>query len=167
MRRALLCTIPSLALAIAACAPGGDGDDRSGPPIGYELASAAELEAREALGQTGSEIAERESNLVEIDAEELAEKLEAGNVRLIDVRRDDEVALGMIPGAEHIAMDAFDPAALDMSDGREIVLYCRSGRRSALVGERLAAFTGEPVTHLAGGILAWQASGQASDKPAE
>ncbi len=84
----------------------------------------------------------------------------AGNVRLIDVRTDVEVAEGAIPGAEHIALDRFDPAKLDLSDGREVVLYCRTGRRSAIAGERLAAATGKPVEHLAGGIIAWDEAQQ-------
>jgi len=83
-----------------------------------------------------------------------------GNVRLIDVRTDAEVAEGAIPGAEHIALDQFDPAKLDLSDGREVVLYCRTGRRSAIAGERLAAATGKPVEHLAGGIIAWEEAQQ-------
>ena len=87
---------------------------------------------------------------------ELSSLLEDGNVRLIDVRRDDEVAQGMIPGAEHIMLDDFDPAALDLSDGREVVLYCRSGRRSGIAADRLAQHTGKTARHLDGGIIAWQ-----------
>ena len=87
---------------------------------------------------------------------ELSSLLEDGNVRLIDVRRDDEVAQGMIPGAEHIMLDDFDPAALDLSDGREVVLYCRSGRRSGIAADRLAQHTGKIARHLDGGIIAWQ-----------
>jgi rhodanese-related sulfurtransferase len=90
---------------------------------------------------------------------ELAALLEDDNIRLIDVRRDEEVAEGMIPGAEHIMLDDFDPAALDLSDGREVVLYCRSGRRSGIAAERLAEHTGETARHLDGGILAWEEAG--------
>ncbi len=156
--RALLAAISFPALAVSACAPEGGGQGGSSDRLpGYELAAAAELEVRDTLGQTGNGL---NGNLIEISVEDLAAKLEQGNIRLIDVRRDDEVAQGMIPGAEHIAMDEFDPATLDMSDGREIVLHCRSGHRSGLVAEKLAAFTGEPVVHVAGGILAWQAAGK-------
>lgn len=91
-----------------------------------------------------------------LTAEQLKAKMERGNVRLIDVRTAKEVAEGIIPGAEHIALDDFEPAALDLSDGRDVVLYCRSGRRSGIAAERLAEHTGEPATHLAGGINAWR-----------
>lgn len=91
-----------------------------------------------------------------IAPEELAALLDSGNIRLIDVRRDDEMAEGMIPGAEHIELDKFDPASLDLSDGREVVLYCRSDRRSGIAAERLAAETGNTARHLDGGIIAWE-----------
>jgi rhodanese-related sulfurtransferase len=133
-------------------------------PSGYELAAAGELAFRRVAHHTGSDIAARNSEVIEIDAATLSESLAQGNVRVIDVRTDAEVAEGVIPGAEHIAMDRFDPAALDTSDGRAIVLYCRSGRRSAMVAEKLAEHTGEPAVHLEGGVLAWQASGGALEE---
>ncbi len=153
-------TLPLFAaLALTACGSEKEGGSGSGLAPGFELAAAAELDAREALGQTGSDIAEANAALIELDVEQLQARQATGNLRLIDVRRDDEVAQGIIPGAEHIPLDQFDPAKLDLSDGREIVLYCRSGRRSALAGEALAAHTGETAQHLAGGILAWQEAG--------
>ena len=106
-----------------------------------------------------------EAKVVALSAAELSALLEEGNIRLIDVRRDDEVAEGMIPGAEHIMLDNFDPAALDLSDGREVVLYCRSGRRSGIAAERLAAHTGKPARHLEGGILAWEEAGEPISRP--
>ena len=101
---------------------------------------------------------------VTLTPEELAARIAAGNIRLIDVRTDAEVAEGMIPGAEHIPLDRFDANALGPDDGREVVLYCRSDRRSGIAAARLAEATGEPATHLEGGILAWEAAGQPVDK---
>lgn len=137
-------------LAIAACAPAGEDENERGssPPLGLEFAIAGDE------GQAATPAA----SVIDLSVEDLRTKLAQGNIRLIDVRRADEVAEGIIPGAEHIALDEFDPAALDLSDGREIVLYCRSGRRSGIAAEALAAHTGEPAQHLEGGILAWQAS---------
>ena len=139
-------------LALSACAPSDESKDKSdgSTGLGYELAKAKDGEGEDAQA----------SALVDLTVEELRAKLDAGNIRLIDVRRADEVAQGMIPGAEHIALDQFDPAQIDFSDGRELVLYCRSGRRSGIAGERLASHTGEAVQHLAGGILAWKEAGE-------
>ncbi|PKP65174.1 MAG: rhodanese-like domain-containing protein [Alphaproteobacteria bacterium HGW-Alphaproteobacteria-7] len=146
-RRALrLLPVVPIALGLGACGA-SDRDDSSLAPLGVELAMAADSEAATTLAS---------APLIDLSPPELAARMAAGNVRLIDVRTDAEVAEGAIPGAEHIALDRFDPAKLDLSDGREVVLYCRSGRRSAIAGERLAAATGKPVEHLAGGIIAWE-----------
>ena len=130
-----------------------------------QVAAQAELTVRDALGQTTGEPAAQTGKVEDIDRVELSALLERGNVRLIDVRTDEEVAEGMIPGAEHIPLDRFDPAKLDTSDGRDVVLYCRSGRRSSIAGEMLAAHSGEPVKSLEGGILAWQAAGEELETP--
>lgn len=150
-------------LALAACGSGPDseGERREAPaaPFGFELAMAA------TVGDDAAALpAASPAPLITLTPEELAAKLAAGNVRLIDVRTDAEVAEGVIPGAEHIPLDRFDAQALGPDDGREVVLYCRSDRRSAVAAARLAEATGEPATHLEGGILAWEAAGQPVDK---
>ncbi|MDT8280300.1 MAG: rhodanese-like domain-containing protein [Erythrobacter sp.] len=145
----LLPVVP-IALGLAACGA-SERDDSSSAPLGVELAMAADTEAGAIAAP---------APLIDLSPAELAARMAAGNVRLIDVRTDAEVAEGAIPGAEHIALDRFDPAKLDLSDGREVVLYCRSGRRSAIAGEQLAAATGKPVEHLAGGIIAWDEAQQ-------
>ncbi len=85
--------------------------------------------------------------------------LDAGIIRLIDIRTDEEVAGGMIPGAEHIPMERFDASRINPDDPRIPVLYCRSGRRSAQAGAALSQATGLPTIHLGGGLLGWQTSG--------
>jgi rhodanese-related sulfurtransferase len=150
-----------LLLALTACGgePEGHKGKRDAPsvPLGFELAFAG-TEASDAAVQP-------QAQLVALSPDELAARIKAGTVRVIDVRTDAEVAEGTIPGAEHIALDRFDAEALDLSDGRDVVLYCRSGRRSAIAGEKLAAVTGQPVEHLEGGMLAWEAAGQPVEKP--
>ncbi len=133
-------------LALASCAPSGK-DDAAGPLPRYELAKAKDS-------------AVEAPSVVDLSVEELRAKLDKGEIRLIDVRTDAEVAQGVIPGAEHIELDSFDPAKLDLSDGRAVVLYCRSGRRSAIAAQALSAHIGESAQHLEGGILAWQDAGE-------
>ena len=158
-------------LALAACGSdkGEARERREAPaaPFGFELAMAGTAGAGTAgagADDAAAVPAASPSPLVTLSPEELAARIAAGNVRLIDVRTDAEVAEGMIPGAEHIPLDRFDPAALGPDDGREVVLYCRSDRRSAIAGAKLAEATGEPATHLEGGILAWEAAGQPVEK---
>lgn len=155
----------SALLALAACGDerGGEGGESSAP-LGFELAFAgtAGTDADVAVPAIPPPSAPA---MIDLSPDELAARLAAGNVRLIDVRTDAEVAEGVIPGAEHIPLDQFDPASLDLSDGREVVLYCRSGRRSTIAGEKLAAATGKPVEHLAGGITAWEEAQQPVETP--
>ncbi len=162
-RSALLLSPAPLLLALAACGgeQGDSGRKREAPsvPYGFELAFAG-------LGETDSATSDApDAPVIGLSPEELAARLRDGKVRLIDVRTEAEVAEGAIPGAEHIPLDHFDPAALGPSDGREVVLYCRSGNRSAVAGEKLAAATGETALHLDGGIIAWEAAGQPVETP--
>lgn len=91
-----------------------------------------------------------------ITTEELQQKLESGeNLELVDVREDDEVASGMIPGAKHIRMGDI-PMNLDYFDqNKEYILICRSGRRSENVGWFLHDH-GIKVSNMVGGMTAWK-----------
>lgn len=90
-----------------------------------------------------------------ITPEELQKKLEAGEkLELVDVREDEEVASGMIPGAKHIRMGDI-PASLDYFDkNKEYIFICRSSRRSENVCHYLQD-QGYKVRNMAGGMLAW------------
>ncbi len=94
-----------------------------------------------------------------IDASALAKLMADQDIRLVDVRTPEEFAAGHIKGAVNMPVESFDPAQLASGDGRKTVLYCRSGRRSQVAADKLAA-TGKPATLLAGGILAWEAAGE-------
>jgi rhodanese-related sulfurtransferase len=48
---------------------------------------------------------------------------------IVDIRRNDEVALGMIPGAVHIPLADLDKRIQELPKDARIVLYCRSGNR--------------------------------------
>lgn len=90
-----------------------------------------------------------------ITTEELKSKLEKGEkLELVDVREDEEVAQGMIPGAKHIKMGEI-PVNLDYFDkDKEYIFICRSGRRS----ENVCYFLhdhGYKVRNMVGGMLEW------------
>ena len=104
--------------------------------------------------------AEPAPQVQEIDAAQLAAKVAAGEVILIDVRTPEEFAQSRISGALNAPVDTFDPAMIPLEDGRETILYCRSDRRSGIAAAQLAEYTGGAVRHLDGGILAWEEAGQ-------
>ncbi|MDQ0975484.1 rhodanese-related sulfurtransferase [Neobacillus niacini] len=90
-----------------------------------------------------------------ITPEELKKKLEEGEkLELVDVREDEEVAQGMIPGAKHIKMGEI-PANLDYFDkDKEYIFICRSSHRSGNVCYYLQG-QGYKVRNMIGGMLAW------------
>ncbi|MBP2241480.1 rhodanese-related sulfurtransferase [Cytobacillus eiseniae] len=90
-----------------------------------------------------------------ITTEELEKKLAAGEkLELVDVREDEEVAQGMIPGAKHIRMMTI-PENLDSFDkDKEYIIICRSGGRSTNVCHYLQD-QGYKVINMAGGMLDW------------
>jgi len=97
-------------------------------------------------------------------ASELATKLAAGAVRLIDVRRQTEWNEGRIEGAEHMflgrLLEFVDALKADTTN-RPIALQCRVGNRSAVASSLLQAAGIKNVVNLKGGIEQWQVEGHA------
>jgi rhodanese-related sulfurtransferase len=79
---------------------------------------------------------------------------------VLDVRTAEEFAAGHVPGARNVSHDllASRLAELDDARQREVVVYCRSGRRSALALETLRAAGFKRLAHLEGDFLGWQAA---------
>ncbi|MBT2287763.1 rhodanese-like domain-containing protein [Paenibacillus albidus] len=95
------------------------------------------------------------NEIPQITTEELRNRLEAGeDLVLIDVREDEEVSFGMIPGALHIPMGDIPQRTDEISKDAEIVFICRSGARSQRVCEYLQQF-GYKATNLSGGMIEW------------
>ena len=76
--------------------------------------------------------------------------------RLLDVRGPDEFADGHLPGAIHIPVDEL-PARLAELEPRHagVVVYCRSGRRSARAAELLRS-SGFRDVHDLGPMSDWR-----------
>lgn len=94
----------------------------------------------------------------EISVDELAPLLDAG-ARLVDVREPDEYAEARVPGGTLVPLGSV-PEQIDafQGDGTTYVI-CRSGARSMRACEFLAE-RGIDVANVAGGTLAWIASGR-------
>lgn len=76
----------------------------------------------------------------------------------LDVRTAQERAEGYIrPGSLHIELTELPTRAGELDRERPVVVYCRSGGRSAMAVAALRA-GGYAATNLAGGIVAWQAA---------
>jgi adenylyltransferase/sulfurtransferase len=97
----------------------------------------------------------QEGDMPEITPIELAERLRAGDVDLIDVREPHEWDIAHIPGARLIPLGSFPAAIPSLDRTRDIVVQCRSGARSGKAVRLLQAAGFTRVQNLAGGILRW------------
>ncbi|WP_026907064.1 rhodanese-like domain-containing protein [Paucisalibacillus globulus] len=92
----------------------------------------------------------------QISAIDLAKKVNSGEqVNIIDVREDDEVAMGKIPGARHIRLGDLEDNLDKLNKNEHYYMICRSGGRSTMACEFLMDH-GYDVTNMVGGMLAWE-----------
>jgi ArsR family transcriptional regulator len=147
------------------------GARRDGKYIFYTLADEATLDLLRALRR----IAER--NLAEVERvvngyfrrldsleavsrRELMKRLKDGLVTILDVRPEDEFALGHLPGAVNIPLAALNKRLAELDPRQEIVAYCR-GPYCVLSYEAVAALRhrGFNVRRLEEGYPEWRAAG--------
>ncbi len=97
-----------------------------------------------------------QDHIEEITPSELAERIKRGDdFDLIDVRESHELAVAYIPQARHIPLGDLEHEIGTLDPTREIVVMCRSGKRSA-TGVRVLQDNGfTRLKNLAGGILRW------------
>ena len=97
-----------------------------------------------------------ESDVPTMSATQLNERLQRGDrLHLIDVREPHEWEICRLEGADLIPLGSL-PAELNRLDSAdEIVIYCRSGNRSAHAVRLLQEAGFRKVYNLGGGILAW------------
>jgi ArsR family transcriptional regulator len=91
---------------------------------------------------------------------ELVERMRANVVTVLDVRPEDEYALGHLPGAVNIQVRELEKRIAGLDPAREIVAYCR-GPYCVLSYEAVAALRarGFNVRRLEDGFPEWRAAG--------
>ncbi|MEM7035301.1 MAG: rhodanese-like domain-containing protein [Chloroflexota bacterium] len=77
---------------------------------------------------------------------------------LIDVRDEAEYALEHIANAHHLALDALPTSTKTLPKDKPIIIYCRTGRRSAMA-QQILAEQGLQHTYDLGGIEDWKKAG--------
>jgi rhodanese-related sulfurtransferase/predicted transcriptional regulator len=141
---------------------------RDGTRIYYRLASdrVSELWAatrdiaaahHEQLDQLARDYLGDRSRLDEVSRDELAQRLEAGDVVVIDVRPEPEFAAGHIAGARSVPISKLAASLKDLPDGLEIVAYCR-GPYCVFADDavRLLRRRGRAARRLQDGYPEWQ-----------
>ena len=115
---------------------------------------------------TAPEPTAEEFSSMECEAQELKERLDAGeDVLVVDVREARELPSGILENAIHIPMRELTTRWKEVAQANEIVCYCQSGARSyesALFLRSQGLFN---ATSLEGGINAWRAIGGKTVNP--
>ena len=146
--------------------------ERRGKHVLYSLAGDAEVVAlMQALGRVG------ERNVAEVDRvmadyfrardalepvsrEDLVSRLQDGLVTVLDVRPEDEFAVGHLPGALNIPLAELERRLGELPADREVIAYCR-GPYCVLSFEAVSALRarGYLVHRLEDGYHEWRAAG--------
>jgi rhodanese-related sulfurtransferase len=95
-----------------------------------------------------------------ITVDELKKKLDSGEkLALLDVREPHEFAEGFIAGSKLIPLGKIQTMQVeeieDLKD-EEVIVYCRSGRRSMMACMVLDQLGFKDTANVEGGILAWE-----------
>lgn len=89
----------------------------------------------------------------------------AAGAVLVDIREQEEWDEARIPGAELRPLSTIDRWWPQLPRDTTVILYCRSGNRSAHAARALIHRAGlANVVHLGGGILAWAGEGFELDR---
>lgn len=91
-----------------------------------------------------------------ISAAQLAARMRSGEqIQLVDVRHPIEQQVSHIPGSVNIPLEHLPARMAELDPGRLVVLYCRTGERSARGLNLLVSAGYTQIYHLDGGINAW------------
>jgi len=92
----------------------------------------------------------------ELDPEDVKKKIDRkDDFFLLDVREPHEVQICTIPGSHLIPLGQVTARVNELNSADEIVVYCRSGKRSGQAVEFLKQAGFRKVKNMRGGILAW------------
>jgi molybdopterin/thiamine biosynthesis adenylyltransferase/rhodanese-related sulfurtransferase len=91
----------------------------------------------------------------DITVTELAERVKNNHLKLVDVREPHELEISRLPNAVNIPLGQLAARLSELDSAEEMVLFCKSGSRSARGLELLASAGFKKVKNLKGGINAW------------
>jgi hydroxyacylglutathione hydrolase len=90
---------------------------------------------------------------------DLASKLEAGEVKVLDVRGDEMWRAGAIEGALHVIAGRVQDHVADLPDGGQLAIVCNTGFQSTVAASVLERAGRAGLWNVAGGMAAWREAG--------
>ena len=96
-----------------------------------------------------------------VSPEEMKELMKMENAQLIDIRTAKEYDTGYIDGFQNIdyMSDSFDEDIDKLDKNKPVLLYCKSGRRTAKCSAKLVEKGFVKIYDLKGGITQWKYKG--------
>jgi rhodanese-related sulfurtransferase len=92
----------------------------------------------------------------DLDAKAAQQLMANANPHVLDVRTEQEIASGRLPGALHIPVQELEARVKELKqDGQPWLVYCAAGSRSAAACEFLSGQGFKGLYNLSGGISAW------------
>ncbi len=86
----------------------------------------------------------------------LKERLENGEIHLVDVREEVEFAGGRVSGASLLPLGELEERHQELDHSKPIYVMCRTGRRSAEAQQKLRAMGFTNVVNVSGGLEEWK-----------
>jgi molybdopterin/thiamine biosynthesis adenylyltransferase/rhodanese-related sulfurtransferase len=99
------------------------------------------------------------SEIAEVTPEQVEERLKRGDrFSILDVRENEEVTLGIVPGARHVTRGHLESQVEDVLTDKdaEVVVYCAGGVRSAFATKTLEELGYTNVSSMSGGFTRWK-----------
>lgn len=110
-------------------------------------------------------ISQAKTEIEECNLATVQQAAKVGLSLIVDVREPEEFILGHIENAINIPRgvlefrtdDSYPGAIASLADkNTDIILYCRSGGRSALAAQSMSKLGYKSVMSMAGGFMAWE-----------
>ncbi len=96
-----------------------------------------------------------------VSPEEMKTLLEMEDVQLVDIRTPEEYQTGFIEYSQNINFlsPTFEDDILNLDKSKPVLVYCKSGKRSAKCSKKLKAAGFVKIYDLEGGIAKWKYKG--------
>lgn len=104
--------------------------------------------------------------LTPLSPKEVQRRLEAGEIRLVDIRESEEYAEVSIPGARLIPLSIIrkHPLTEPGAVAKPVVFTCRSGNRTREEAPLLESLVSDTAYVLDGGVAGWEKAGLPVDR---
>ena len=148
---------------VAARPPGRLGIYRLSAPAGVGVGGGLQRIAEHNLAEVDKIVRgyfDERDTMEPVSRGELAERMKDGLVTVLDVRPEDEFALGHVPGAINVPLDRLEDQLATLGSDREVVAYCR-GAYCVLSYEAVSKLRSKGIKarRLEDGMPEWIAAG--------